>query len=69
MEGIQQGLISYSKEAQPFLFPSCSMGSLSHATLVNNPTMNQHPPAHHPLDAPYYSVVDESHLSPKLVSP
>jgi len=26
-------------------------------------TENQHPPAHHPLDARYYSVVDEPQLS------
>jgi hypothetical protein len=26
-------------------------------------TMNQHPPAHHPLDASHYSVVDEPKLS------
>ncbi len=26
-------------------------------------TMNQHPPAHHPLDFCYYSVVDESQLN------
>jgi len=26
-------------------------------------TMNQHPPVHHPLDARYYSVVDEPQLS------
>jgi hypothetical protein len=25
-------------------------------------TMNQHPPAHHPLDARYFSVVDETQL-------
>jgi hypothetical protein len=25
--------------------------------------MNQHPPPHHPLDACYYSVVDEAQLS------
>ncbi len=34
-------------------------------------TVNQHPAAHHPLDAPYYSVVDEPqlpHLSLCLVS-
>ncbi len=35
-------------------------------------TVNQHPPEHHPLDAPYYWVVDEPqlpHLSLYLVSP
>jgi hypothetical protein len=32
-------------------------------------TLNQHPPAHHPLDAPYYSVVDEPQLSLYFVSP
>jgi hypothetical protein len=26
-------------------------------------TVNQHPPVHHPLDARYYSVVDEPQLS------
>jgi hypothetical protein len=26
-------------------------------------TVNQHPPAHHPLDAYYYSVLDEPQLS------
>jgi hypothetical protein len=26
-------------------------------------TVNQHPPAHHPLDAHYHSVVDEPYLS------
>jgi hypothetical protein len=26
-------------------------------------TMKWHPPAHHPLDACYYSVVDETQLS------
>jgi hypothetical protein len=26
-------------------------------------TMNQHPPPHHPLDAHYYSIVDEPQLS------
>jgi hypothetical protein len=26
-------------------------------------TVNQHPPVHHPLDAHYFSVVDESQLS------
>ncbi len=26
-------------------------------------TVNQHPPAHHPLDVPYYSVVDEPQVS------
>jgi hypothetical protein len=26
-------------------------------------TVNQHPPAHHPLDARYYSVMDEPQLS------
>jgi hypothetical protein len=26
-------------------------------------TLNKHPPMHHPLDAPNYSVVDESQLS------
>jgi hypothetical protein len=26
-------------------------------------TVNEHPPAHHPLDVRYYSVVDEPHLS------
>jgi hypothetical protein len=25
--------------------------------------VNQHPPVHHPLDAHYYSVVDEPQLS------
>jgi hypothetical protein len=32
-------------------------------------TVNQHPPVHHPLDASYYSVVDEPQLSSNLVSP
>jgi hypothetical protein len=32
-------------------------------------TVNQHPPVHHPLDASYYSVVDEPQLSLYLVSP
>jgi len=26
-------------------------------------TVNQHPPVHHPLDARYYSVMDEPQLS------
>jgi hypothetical protein len=26
-------------------------------------TVNQHPPAHHPLDACYYSVMDEPQMS------
>jgi hypothetical protein len=26
-------------------------------------TVNQHPPAHHPMDGHYYSVVDEAQLS------
>jgi hypothetical protein len=32
-------------------------------------TTNQHPWAHHPLDACYYSVVDELQLSLYMVSP
>jgi hypothetical protein len=31
--------------------------------------VNRHPPAHHPLDAQYDSVVDESQVSSYLVSP
>ncbi len=31
--------------------------------VLNQPQLNQHPPVHHPLDACYYSVVDEPHLS------
>jgi hypothetical protein len=30
-------------------------------------TVNQHPPAHHPLDAHCYSLVDEPQLSQYLV--
>jgi hypothetical protein len=30
---------------------------------MNSATFNQHPQAHHPLDAYYYSVVDEPQLS------
>jgi hypothetical protein len=30
---------------------------------ISGATVNQHPPVHHPLDAHYYSVVDELQLS------
>ncbi len=30
---------------------------------VRGATVKQHPPAHHPLDVRYYSVVDEAQLS------
>jgi hypothetical protein len=32
-------------------------------------TVSQHPTAHHPLDACYYSVVDEPQLHQYMVSP
>jgi hypothetical protein len=31
-------------------------------TSSNKATVNQHPPAHYPLDARYYSVVDEPYI-------
>jgi hypothetical protein len=40
---------------------------LGYSQCIQNPpcrvTVNQHPPTHHQLDAPYYSVVDEPQLS------
>jgi hypothetical protein len=30
---------------------------------LNRAKVNQHPPLHHPLDYPYYLLVDESQLS------
>jgi hypothetical protein len=38
------------------------------ATVGKHATMTQHPPAHHPLDACYYSVVHEPQVSEYLVS-
>ncbi len=35
------------------------MSVLHFSLLFGAPTVNQHPPAHHPLDVPYSSVVDE----------
>jgi hypothetical protein len=30
---------------------------------IKRATVSQHPPAHHPLDAPYYSIMDVPQLS------
>jgi hypothetical protein len=35
----------------------------AHAKYPLGATVNKHPPVHHPLDARYYSVVDEPQLS------
>jgi hypothetical protein len=39
------------------------LGSKDKMTPTLKATVNQHPPVHHPLDAQYYSVVDEPQLS------
>jgi hypothetical protein len=31
--------------------------------VIPRATVNQHPPAHHPLDSCYYSVMDEPQMS------
>ncbi len=46
-----------------------SKSSLMNKSTLSAATVNQHPPVHHPLDACYYSVVDEPQLSSNLVSP
>jgi hypothetical protein len=37
--------------------------TLNPITYLVTATVNQHPPVHHPLDARYYSVVNEPQLS------
>jgi hypothetical protein len=45
------------------------MGKIQvHQDWFEDATVNQHPPAHHPLDACYYSVVDEPQMREYLVS-
>ncbi len=39
-----------------------------HQDSFGDAAVNQHPPAHHPLDSPYYSVVDEPQMREYLVS-
>jgi hypothetical protein len=38
-------------------------GGVTYSLATFKATVNQHPPAHHPLDARYYSVVDEPQLT------
>jgi hypothetical protein len=45
------------------------MGKIQvHQNWFEDATVNQQPPAHHPLDAHYYSVVDEPQMREYLVS-
>jgi hypothetical protein len=53
-------------EASPILHPQLTR-KWDFAT--HGPAAPTHPPVHHPLDACYYSVVDELQLSLYLVSP
>jgi hypothetical protein len=41
---------------------TCSALKGARSKLYTTATVNQHPSAHHPLDARYYSVVDETQL-------
>jgi hypothetical protein len=46
----------------------CTSAKVSSLGLWSHwPQVNKHPPAHHPRDARYYSVVDERQLSQYLV--
>jgi hypothetical protein len=45
------------------------MGKIQvHQDRFEDAAVKQHPPAHHPLDAPYYSVVDEPQMREYFVS-
>ncbi len=64
--------IQHTSHVTPLYLHGCKWILYRYTDVSPKPsaTVNQlHPPVHHPLDAGYYSVVDEPQLSLHLVSP